>query len=380
MPEKTKTKRPAQVARRSVVKSRIARHKTLRQSRRPASPSIAIFGDSIHRVSFKEKIGPEVFFKLSGENMEIENFEKIFNDLWKAYTNLNYLLTGEKIQFDLYATGLNKGTILFHVVTSFKKLIPQGFLVNVDEENGKYFFIIYSDCGWQPSWHALEVGPALIKLKKQNKKLHDLFISFLRALRDYTGLDLWDEGMMGSTLEYMDEHLLNMKGEHDEGDLAEYKAGIELYADGLPAAYAKLIRRAKKIKPEMIRRHAQRFKARHPIAKLISEGTEILIADCNIYRFCYRGTMEDNEMDYFLSFDSQANIIWNIEDEFSREHEEALDSQANEGIQTPCFSFKIDASLRKIDFHELFEKCKWPEKFSQYFSRAFNLMKKFNHE
>lgn len=381
MPKDTKYQRTAP-KRRTRVKRRVARRKSLRQSGSASPAPAAFIADSIYSLKLKPKSGPEVFFSLNGKDLDIDDAETIFNDLWKAYMRLHYLVKGEKTDFNPLAAGLSMPTVLHLLITNIKTLIPAAFNFNIDRrDNGDYHFTIFKYCeGWGRWFHALNVGHAILVLAKKNKPLHDLFLSFLREFSQSIGIPLWDQGLMGNTLESMDDRILNLAEEFEPEELKMYQEDIDFYQSGVGAAYARRIRSAKRMKASQIRQQAMRYRSAvaNPIANLIVQGCEILLSPYRLYDYYY---MDECEQDgCYVELDCQVNIIWSRDDNLFYEHEGNLDAYANEGIQEPAMSIVISKDLKKFDPEEIKKKLAWPGELDKFFYRAYEITEKFKKD
>lgn len=377
MPAKTKHKKSAsRSGQRS--KKRTARQPVTCRGGKEGSPAAAISRDTIYSIRFKERSGPEVFCAL--EKVDADDFEKMFQDLWKAWQNLKYRLTGDRSKFNAVSAGVSIPIYLNYILTEMRQLIPGEFEFNIelDTKTGEYYFMIYRFCEWSRCWHYIEVGPALIKLKKENRSLHDLFLSFLRLFNRHAA-DLWDSGLMGSSLDNMDDRIIYHEDDGmDPQEIDEYRACLTDYRNGAPKDYCSLIRKAKAYKAAELKKRAKRFKAGNPIANIIFHGAELFMEANQIQDYRYLpGDEEDN---YFLDFESQINIIWKENDLLYDEHCEHIDAIANEGTQEPVLSIRIDAGIRKIDFAALNKKSHWPIKLSDFFERAQKLINSYTDE
>lgn len=376
MPAKTKHKRSASKTGRR-IKKRAAGQPSACRGRKEGSPAVTIIADSIYTIRFKERSGPEVFCMI--ENIDIQDFEKMYHDLWKAWANLKYRLTGDRLTFNAGSTGISIPVCLNYVLTQFRQMVPREFEYNIekDEVTGDYYFMIYRFCEWGRYWHNIEIGPTLIKLKKENRSLHDLFLSFLRLFNRHAA-DLWDIGLMGCSLENLDERLCQFVDEGEDEVVEAYTVCIAEYNDGLPAIYLPLIRNAKAYKALDLKKRAKRFKAGHPIANLIYQGADLFLEGNEIQN--YRYLPGDEEDTFYLDLEGQINIIWKTGDPLYDEHCEYMDALANEGTQEPVISMHIDAGTRKVDFAELNKKSHWPYKLSQFFERATKLINSYTYE
>lgn len=373
MPKKAISKRPslkpgAHISRRDPGQS------IIRQSGECSSPPATVIGNSIFALTLQPKPGPLIFFARRGDDIELDEGERIFEDLWPAYMNFHYLVTGERTNMNPRKSGIDLPSCLHMALSGFKKLVPKGFEFNIDREHvgGNYYFTLYRDCeGWGDFWKQMEVGHALLVLAVKNKPLHDLFLSFLRLFSQSVGIDLWNEGSMGNSLEGLDERILNM--DDTPVDIPTIQEDIDLYRQGLPSVYARKIKSAERMSALEIKRRAQRFKS--PIANLIFQGCELLLSPNRLGNFSYYDIEVEDA--YFLELDCQANIIWQDHDSLWYEHSLELECFANEGIQWPVFNVRIDKKLKKFDPDEMKRKASWPGELAGYMSRAFEITTKF---
>lgn len=348
------------------------------QPGRPETAPPSIIANSIFALTLKPKPGPLIFFALRGDDIDIDEGERIFDDLWQAYMRFYYLLKGEGTDFNPRTAGIDLPSCLHMAISGFQKLVPKGFDLNIERESetGSYYFILFRYCdGWGRFWKQLEVGHVLQVLAIRNKPLHALFLCFIRLFSKSTGIPLWDDGMMGNCLCMLDDKVLNMD-DCSPDEIASVQEDIELYNEGAPAIYARKIRKAKRMTPGEIGKRAYRFKG--PIANLIYQGCQLLQAPNRIVDYYYFD--EAHEDSCYLELDCQANITWQTNDNLFYECDEYLNALAQEGVQEPVISLKIDGHLATFDMEELLAKCAWPAQLANYMSRAFEITTKFKKD
>lgn len=378
MPKKTRSKRTAPAAGLG-AKGGAARSSTIRQRGSSEEKDPAVIADSLFALTLKPKTGPEMMFGAEGHEFDPEAAGRMCNDLWDAYRRLAYLQTGEKTSFNPLRSGLSIATSLHMAINGFRQLIPEKYDINIDHEgyrpNEKYHFTVYRYCeGWGRFYHTLPVGHALQVLAAKNPSLHDLFLSFIRVFSKSIGVPLWDDGMLGNTLESLDERIINMEGDSTPEELQGIRDDIHLYHEGLAAAYARKIRSTKILDPLDIKKRARRFKG--PIASLIVKGADLLLHPYRLWDYDYMDQYFDGGC--YLELSNQANILWQAEDNLFYEHEEYIDAIANEGIQEPVAFFIVDRNTKKFDLEELDHKVKWPGQLSEYFAVSYDIIQKFN--
>jgi hypothetical protein len=374
MPKNTIHKRTAPRPRKS-ASTRIERSQATCQRRTAATPTASVIADSVYKLRLAPKTGSQVLIGQEGEEFEGLLPEKLAADLWCSYRHFRFLVTGEKSSFDPLKAGMSPSTSLAMGLDGFRELLPRWMHYNIDKDHGtnEYHFTAYVECpGWGMFWHQLPVGHALQVLRKKRPALHDLFLSFIRVFSATTGASLWNDGMMGNAIEALDERIYQVEGE-DPAAVESLREDIELYQNGLASKYAGYIRRAKKMSPADLLKRARRFS--HPVANVIYEGCQLLLMDNRISHFDYFDA--EYYMDsYYLDLDSQANIIWQVEDNLWNEHAQYLEAIGNEGIQEPILAVRIDKYLRSFDEKEIKKKSTWPKELSAYFSRSYETMTK----
>ncbi|HEY4288229.1 MAG TPA: hypothetical protein VGN00_14090 [Puia sp.] len=376
MPKKATSKRSSQqVGRRA--KRRAAGPPSSRKRPVHAPQTASIVGDSLAAMRFKPKSGTEVFFAVGG--LDGDDAERIYGDIYKGYTRLYELLRKERMAFDPLKKGLSYPVALGWLLRQIKTLVPAEFDFNIDsEENGSGCHLtIFKECYWPNQFLALECGPALLKLGKVNRPLQALFMSFIRTFGGATSIDIWTAGMMGNSLEMLDDNMLQMEGDRDPQDLEEMGIEIKAHRSGIPYKLSKQIRKAPLMSPDELQRRAKRYKAGNPIANLIHQGAELLREGCSLMDYTYWSSPEDMYHNACLLLLDQASFVWEFNTHLMNEHEEYLDCQAQEGVQQPIVSATIDRATKSLDMKALSKKADWPTRLVDFFSRAYELTEKF---
>jgi hypothetical protein len=350
----------------------------IRERREGAEGITEVIADSIFALTLSPKVGAEVFFKLGGsEPVTHKGNEAMYNDLYASFENLYMQMTGQETR-DTYKLGISLHVAFDHVIQQLKLLLPSGYEFNIEYDEHcqnvqKYYFVIYHECVWQNWWHHLEVGKALLKLAKCNKPLHDLFLSFLKALGK-CGVCFWDEGFMTCTFDYMDGLYYDLKGSDEKEQAKQVAADIKTYTTGIASKYRKLIAKAPVLAVDDMQKRARRFKNDSEIANIIHQGCELIRPGYRIRDYEYL-PISNEDCDYFLELDSQCNIIWDSSDSYTAEHMEMLDNTANNGyVQEPVCSIKIEADTKNIDLPAMAMAARWPIELVNFFSRASELI------
>lgn len=386
MPTKSKQTRPAPQIRRSSG-GRNAKQKIVFQRGISQPFAAAIVADSIYNLRLKPIEGP-VVYKNVGININNGFSSKdfgiidVYNDVYAIYKSLRKNLKGEKT-FDTVKAGIDLGVGLHYILSEINKMTPAWMDINVERENsGKFYIVAYAYCPFPASWHCIPVKDVVLKLKNENKALHDLFLSFLRSFssKEYgIYIDTWYNGYMSDMYDYvMEGELFQMQSE-DDADTPEQKLIIEKYEndihdyrEGIAFKYQKLITKAKLMSGEELMKRAKRFKAGHPIANLIYQGATYMngrkITDYTYYPF------DGFDDETFLPLCDQLNIIWDEADNVSRTYEEHLDACANEGIQEPYVRLPLTTKTKEIDINKLINDREWMMQLSEYFTRAIDFI------
>jgi hypothetical protein len=374
MSKKATTKRPSPRARGS-AKVRTARSAAARQggSKRPA-PGAPI-GNSLFTVRFKEIPGTEVFFSTLG--YKLKDADNFYEQVFQAYRRLFFLVKGKPLAFNPLEKGLSQPTSIAWMFRSIKELLPRELQFNIDRGDEGYFLTLFRECDFQPQWTVFPVGPTLLRLEKKNPSLHRLFLSFLRSFSQACTINCWYEGMMCNSLESLDDNVLQMEGDSSPEEVMAIKDELTAYRQGVPAQYAKKIRKSPKMSPAELQRAARRFKAGEPISNLIYQGAELMKPGYNLYDYCYPQAGEDDYSCYLHLMD-QAAIVWRIDDHLCGEHETYIDCDAQEGIMPPVAYQRIDRKTKAGALDDLVKKSYWPGQLQDFFDRANELIIKFN--
>jgi len=167
--------------------------KRRKESVREQESAPGIIASSIYDLTVKPKAWVEILEK---SNYQKQNSDIIFyKQLVDAYNHGAALMGKERIEYKKSDTS---PIALANVYKKFKENIcPKGFDVNIDQYYHKKkneahnCFSMYKEIEFPSYWHFFEIRHIVKDLARNNKKLHDLFIVFLRviywALQD-TGL------------------------------------------------------------------------------------------------------------------------------------------------------------------------------------------------
>jgi hypothetical protein len=307
----------------------------------------------------------------------MDDARRFYEDVYKAFKRLHYLVKGENLSFDPLAKGLSYATAVDWLFRSIKALLPRELDFNVDKGDDGYHLTIFKECDWPQEWLVFEVGPTVQKLRSTNPSLYRLFLSFIHSFGAGCCIEIWCAGMMGNSLEMLDDNIMQMEGDSSPEEIAEMKAEIESYRSGEPAAVARAIKSSRKMTAAELQRAAKRFKTAQPICNLIYQGAELLKAGCSLYSFLYH-PIDYEDQGCYLHLLDQAAILWKVGDHLFHEHESCLEAEANEGIMYPTIWCHVDSRTKKIDLEGMVAKRSWPTELRNFFIRAQELIEKFN--
>lgn len=372
MPAKNKNRRATQ-KHGARFEKRTAQQAIARAGRWEPKNFNAVIADSIHSVRLKEKSGTEIFFAYE-DDIDKKYWSNVLAGVWDAYTTASFILRGEVIKETVLDFKFE--VAMFIALEKLKKLLPQGFDMNIDhdadEENWHVTF--FKECEWNYGWNYFEVGPALLKLSKENKRLHLLLLSFLKAMRK-AGVEFWCDGMIATDIEMMDDNIENIDFENDIQRL-DYQNNIDLYKKGDARKYMSYIKKAPDLSFDEMQKRAYKYKSPSPIANAIYQGCEVFKTGYRIHDFGYYLPNESYLDNSFLELESQISIIWK-DDAMINDHRDTLDAIAQEGVQAPIVFQEIKKETKEIDFMKMRDKAAWPFQLYNYFNRADELIKKY---
>jgi hypothetical protein len=375
MPANIKTKRSSSRIRKG-ANERSNRQAAGRQgSVRPQKGYTKIIGNSIFALTLKKKPGLEVVSKVESRKFRVEDeddFYKMYADLLACYHKA-MVIVGEPTKYDPYSIGLEIGIALSSIIQSFKdNVAPKDASVNIDhnDEDG-YHFTVYQYAPFDCYWHAFEIKPIINKIKR-NQKLHDLFIVYIKAFMNYTGIDGWWNGGMGYADYMLEEKIDNWENElgeefEDEKDLKKAMADLQCYKKGVAKQYEKSITNAAHCSPEKLIEKIEPYK-RSGLGKLMLAGCEFMKYQGTLTDFIYYELENEGDVQG-LRFDQQASVIWDWDDYYTDMQEECLDSEANGcGIIEPILNYQFTKRLSKFSKEEFQHRLKWPEELSKIFT------------
>lgn len=373
MPSKNPNKRAARKARKGAGGRKKERKPICEVGGKRDEDPTPVIANSIYDLKLKEKPGPEVFCSL--QHIERKELERLYRDLSRCYERAHYLVYNEKLDNGLPLEPTPIGLRLYCILNGFKRLLPQDFHLNIEDINGKEFcFFIYAECVWPEYWHFLPVGDAIKKLYKTNRRLHDLFLSFLRLMND-NGINLWYGGAMGMAQENIRDDFQNVLEDMNPVDEIDFLAEVADYKKGEANKYLSKIKRAPKLSAKEIKNKAARYSQREVIANLIYQGACLYMEGFSLWNYNYIPVGDVDSS--FLELDCQCNIIWKENDFLFRVTCDYLDSMAQEGMQYPVVSLKVDSKTKEIDFGKLSQMNRFPKLLSDFMSRASDLIKTY---
>jgi hypothetical protein len=376
MPANIKTKRASPRIRKGTFKRSNRPAAGCKRSAGPQKDHSRIIGNSIFALTLKKKPGLEVVSKVESKKYRIDDeddFYKMYADLLACYHQA-MKITGQPTKYDPFGSGLEIGVSLSSIVKSFKENVaPKDANVNIDYNvDDGYYFTVYRYAPFDCYWHAFEVKP-IVKKIKNDPQLHKLFIEYIKAFMNYTGIDGWWNGGMGFADYMLEEKIDNWENEmgeefEDKKELNKAMADLKNYKNGIAHEYKNIITRAASIAPEQLIKKILPYK-RSRIGKLMLAGCEFMKYPGTQSDFIYY-EMEHNGDVEGLRFDQQAAIIWDWDDYYTDMQEECLDAEANGcGIVEPILNYSFKKSLNEFSKEEFERRLKWPAELTRIFTQ-----------
>lgn len=318
------------------------------------------------------KLGKRTGFQ-SRMHSRTESFQKMYEGVIASYNRIE-----NAPDIDL---SKDQALQLGELIANVRKMTPKGVDVIIQEDyHGNWFITVLREVNWNYGWACFPVGKIFKVLRREDPFLHNVFLDFIKTFSCFTGVDLWYYGLLGEEIERMDERLLNLQDEEgsDAEIVKDYYKTIHYYGKGLPHEYEQELKFMGPIADiEWFIGAVDGYK-KHPIAKMIREGVEILrhkkkITDYQIYH-------ADKEGNYFLSLDLEFCIAWSLSDLLASDAEETLDSYAQEGVEEPVQYIAIKEGVTVKNFDQFKEEDTFIEDLQQYFDRTWlrlNKIKKY---
>lgn len=369
MPAKIIKKRTARKIRKS-IEQRSKQQATGRKGMQPATSTDAIIADSISSLRLKPKGGAEVFL-LDEENTSVE---KIYKDLKASYIRVAEMLKVEPIYFKALEQ-LTMRVQLDWVITKFRSLLPYDFDFEIRQENYKtWCFVIFKELDSNNQYNVVFVKHVLEYLKKNNPRLHVLFIQFLKILINKIHVDGWwnsyaDQFMEQEVDEFAEDE------DRDESYYQKLLSMIDTYRNGYPAKYAMVIRHEGYIDPLLLAKKLKSLRKEKELTQVLIEGCELLAEPYSVLDFGY--APNDMMNDAGLRFEYQTSIGWTCEDAFFNYHEDALNSEAQEGVFPPTIFKVVDKNIQESDFEWLKKGQEWPVHLCNLFYDLNNVFRKY---
>lgn len=341
--------------------------------------------------AFALTIQPKAWADLSKSTGAVEDPAQVvlYKDMVQAYNHGAELVGINKLPFQK-----NNSTIagVSELLALFKKNIcPKGFEVNIDEHYNKktgkqhFHFSVYNSAEFPAYWHFFEIKHVVNMLLKTNRKLHDLFIVFIRSFIHYCAIPTWFEGPMSNAefilSDYVSElrEIIKKEGEHEvkislertgytleqmKKRLSDIEKSMKEYATGQAQEYMQKLIKAKPVKPHYLLRSLKKFPGQNKLVKFMKNACELMKERVGIIDFCYQyGNGPDEEG---LNFDEQVTIIWDWSDHISATQGRNIDDAANGlGVFSPtlCARF-MPSGTYDLDMDRFVKSLRWPKKFS----------------
>jgi hypothetical protein len=382
MPKSTK-RRASRKTRKNLLSRKNNKKQGRKGRRRPQANAPAIISNSL----FALTLNPVPGIVVESNKTLDGNTSKLYSDLVLCYYKLNPEVgVIPKLPDDSHPIEYK----LASLVDRIKRALDKNFGFNIDYIKKRYCLSIYHRCHYPDYLPSMQVGLALLKVKKENPRLHKLFLAFLKTLINVTLIDTWFDSNFEYARDMFEDNIHQL--EHDEGLDPEWitgaKAELDLYKKGDAFQYEKLLERSKRNKRKMditpILKAANRFNSVHPLIKVIKKGCEIIEPRYTMLQYAYEPDLEeDDERDsYTLEFTNRAMIFWSYGGNINEEYDEWINCQANEGgIKEPiCRHTVYPNQNADFDLKAFNEMCRWPSRLAVFFDYANDLLNKYSSE
>lgn len=357
----------------------------------------AVIANSVFALTLKPKPLPNLYDQ-EGQMHDPHVF-RVYKDLTDSYNHGADLVGSEKIVFNKRETST---TAVANILELFKKNIcPKGFDVNIDEHLNKktrkpgYHFTIYNATEFPQYWHFFEIRHIVNDLFKKNRKLHDLFIVFLRSFIGRCGIPIWFEGSMQysqyNLAEYteelreivhkgLDPTVLEGTG-YTEPEITKRLTDIEKtmkeYATGQAHEYMQRIITAKPVKPHYLLRSLKSFPPQHKLVKFMKDACMLMKEKVGLPDFCYH--QADGDDDEGLGFDEQVCIIWDWSDHYSATQARHIDESARHlGVFKPTLCARIlPTGCGGLEMENIINNLGWTKKLTALHSQFMEIARRF---
>ncbi len=387
MPKTTGHKKAAQRTGGALRKRNIKPGAGCQKSRYPKKATGAARSNSIFALSPQPIPGIVVEKKVDRKGWKREDdYDKMYEDLFAAYTNYCKITGCEYSAFDPLSAGLDIGKALYLLIERMKSVIPNSYSLNTEREDDIYLFRIFKEVDFQNNWHFFDIEPVVKYLSKSNKSLHDLFISALSLLHS-CDIQTWYSGNLYAVDVllyddcYMNDYIDNTCEDEaeKESQLKIVKDLKESYSDGEVRRYQQLIEKSF-IKPEALKRLIGKNRSRGPIKKWIQDVVSLALDGYRLRDFMYECAHDYSE-DYMVRLQDQATIIWNDSDMVFAWTCEFMDNEAaNFGVEPAIYSFEVSKDTRKIDIKNLDKAEAWMSKLTDLYNDYQCILKSIGHE
>ena len=166
MPKTVKTKRAASKTRAGAHRRAHQRERRCKEHHRQAKQKApAVIADSLS--SLRVKPIPTVATVHQLEDFDVNT---AYNDLLAAY-HAGMKAIGRKTNYDPLKNGKSVTDGLHLVYRDFKdQCCPNGFELDVNEDDGVYYFTIHKECDRQSFWHFFDLNPVVSFLHEKKQK------------------------------------------------------------------------------------------------------------------------------------------------------------------------------------------------------------------
>lgn len=383
MPKKNQTARAARKAGKDLLSRKNKKKQGRKGGRRPDPHTPAVIANSIFALTLNSIPGVVV----EGNKTLQIGASKMYKDLSLCYQQLvSSLGVAPKLPAEDKPADLKVSDLMILI----RRALHQKMDFNIEFIEKNYCIVLYYRCMYANYLPSIQVGNALLKVKKEAPRVHDLFISFLKRFISVTKIDVWYDSNLQHSIGCLEDTLFQNQQEAEEYGpdnvdpewIEEAKKDLELYEKGSPAEYTKLLLKGKRIDSvDDILKALSRFRKKHPLLTVIKKGCAIIDPSCSMYKYGYnpdKDSDEEYDDNYCLEFANQAMIHWKYEGPVCDEFDSWIDCQANEGVKEPICSVIIHPKAKqKLNEDEFSKMCEWPSKLVEFFSNANEILNKY---
>ncbi len=319
---------------------------------------------------------------------EDDDYELMYSDILPIIQRAIKLVTNEDSSFNPLENGYDLNASFNFMLNVFKReVLPKDWDFNIERSHsdGHYHIVIYSDCEFQAFWHVFEIGDTVLSLKKSNLKLHNMFVRFMYNFCRSTGIEPWFGGGLGY-VEYSWKEFIPEWLERHEMDTEEETEQLKIsvtencnsYNKGIVKGYEKLLIAQPILPIPILRKQLNAFRKSNALVAWMKQACDIMELPCTIDSFIYPEYCQREEG---LFFDQQLALLWSSTDHLASEQEEYLEAESQGvGIMSPILTIRLYKDTERLDFKELKEVARYPQKLTKLLHQYNESIKKYERK